>query len=85
MNCIVCKKDILPLYEPEGEPNPDYVPRKGMDELVNSTMWNDATVDFLHPGYGSCHDFEKIRIAVCDSCITQAIADGTAQQCGSYF
>jgi len=85
MNCIVCRKEIFPLPDMGGELNPDYVEPPNMDEYVNNTNWNDATVDFIYPGYGSSHDTDKMRIAVCDECVTNRLADGTIQNCGNYL
>lgn len=85
MSCIVCKKRIEALPEPEGELNPDYIPPPNMDEYVNETNWNDGVVDFVVPGYGSNHDMSQFRIAICDECLTRETEAGVIHNLGECF
>lgn len=79
MTCCICTKTIKAI-EYEGEPNPNYVPKKGFDELINMTMWNDGVVDSINPGYGSKHDMMSMRVAFCDDCISDRLSSGIIQK-----
>lgn len=31
-----------------------------------------GAVSHISPGYGSCHDLKKLKIGICDDCLTKA-------------
>jgi hypothetical protein len=57
MNCLICDKEVLPLYPLEGRPDPE------------NAMWNGAVVDRIEAGFGSIFDTDIFLIAICDDCV----------------
>lgn len=70
MKCICCGDEIA-LLHPDFEDNSE--PRE-----PSSYMWNGGVVEQIKAGYGSGHDGDVFYIAVCDKCISQKIANGSA-------
>jgi hypothetical protein len=75
MRCIICLKVIeeLNLHLPEDNDIP-----------LHQRNWDDASVDVIYPGYGSKHDLDKLRIAICDDCISKGINNGSIEKIGTY-
>ena len=98
MYCICCKKNNVnpaSLKSNSGEENEetllwknDKVLRKNnslQPETIQSEMIDYGIIDIINSGYGSCHDGDRLIIAICDGCIKENLEDGTLLYFDNYI
>jgi hypothetical protein len=62
VNCIICGKELpVDYYETDCE--------CGKGKIKKYTVMDGVEVENIHVGYGSEHDFEILKFAICDDCI----------------
>lgn len=72
VKCVVCKKDLKPIWD-------------DLDGKPEQVAWDDAMVHDVYAGYGSKYDTCKFIIGMCEDCIEQSLEEGTLVNCGSWL
>lgn len=94
MYCICCREnsvDILNLPNVldsnriNTSNDVDNIYDMGFTGKINEQMVGDGIMASVDAGYGSIHDGDKFILAICDSCITKGIEDGTLLYVGNYM
>ena len=63
--CIACGKEIKAIHHADGE-------------AMHIGMWFGGTVDKVVSGYGSKYDCIAFTVGICDECMANALANGSA-------
>ena len=61
MKCICCGKEMVEVDHISDDP---------------TQSWWEGVVEWVTVGYGSCHDTDRLLVAICDECITAKAAEG---------
>jgi len=78
-NCIKCGNKLKFLQEEsiEFKKSKKLFQRDfAIQKFYTNYNTDDCNMTVLEPGYGSCHDLEKIVIGICDDCLTKSIECG---------
>lgn len=73
MECILCRVKIKPC----GHHDPKWKPEEA--------MWDGAIVDTFLANYGSKHDGDQFRLALCDKCVSKKLRDGVIVWLGNHL
>lgn len=82
MYCICCGKNIvkpISCNENSCESEEDFLWGRKYSYVT------DGIIQVIHAGYGSSHGTSSFIIAICDSCTTKNLEDGTILYFGDQF